>query len=63
VKKTTGDLVPRPSSKTPQGKPAMRALADQMSNASATIDKLPPSAPVVDSAPMPEGAGHIDTWA
>ena len=62
-KRQLADLVTCPSSKTPQGKAAMQALADQMSSARAKIDKLAPAASIVDSAPKPESAGRIDTWA
>jgi hypothetical protein len=62
-KKQLADLVTCPSSKTPQGKAAMQALADQMSSARSKIDKLPPSTSIADSAQTPERAGHVDTWA
>ena len=62
-KRQLADLVTCPSSKTPRGKAAMQALSDQMSSARSKIDKLPPSTSIVDSAPKPERAGRIDTWA
>ena len=62
-KRQLADLVTCPSSKAPRGKAAMQALSDQMSSARSKIDKLPPSTSIVDSAPKPERAGRIDTWA